>query len=54
MFVQQYKAYIHFDKFDETYEIQLPNFSAHNLVIGTMYVDIGENLTVINQNNPSE
>lgn len=54
MFVQQYRAYINFDKFNETYEIQLPNFSAHNLIIGKMYIDIGENLTVVNQDQPNE
>jgi hypothetical protein len=31
---QQYRSYIHFDQFDETYEINPPTFSIHNLVIG--------------------
>lgn len=51
---QQYRSYIHFDQFDETYELIPPTFSIHNLVIGQLYVDIGESLLVINQNRPNE
>lgn len=32
----------------------MPLLSVHNLVIGSMYVDIGETMTVINQARPSE
>lgn len=32
----------------EKYEIELPVMSAHNLVIGTAYVDIGETMRVLN------
>jgi hypothetical protein len=45
---------VHFDTFNETYEITLPVLSAHNLVIGTLYVDIGETMYVINTNRPTE
>ncbi len=40
--------YVNFDKFDETYELIMPLLSVHNIVIGSMYVDIGETMTVIN------
>ena len=50
----QYRVYIHFDKYDETYELIMPMISAHNLVIGTMYIDIGETMTVINTKNPNQ
>ena len=39
---------MHLDKFDETFELVMPVISVHNLVIGTMYVDIGEVMTVVN------
>lgn len=44
---------MHFDKYDETYELILPLLSVHNLVIGNMYVDIGETLHVVSLNDPS-
>lgn len=50
----QYRVYVHLDKFDETYELILPILSVHNLVIGQMYVDIGETMTVINTTRPNE
>lgn len=50
----QYRVYVYLDAFDETYEIVLPLLSAHNLVIGNMYVDIGETQTVVNLNRPNE
>jgi hypothetical protein len=40
-FIQQYKTYIEFGDHNEKYEITAPVFSAHNLIIGTPYVDIG-------------
>lgn len=49
----QYRVYVHFDKYDDTYELVMPMISAHNLVIGSMYIDIGETMTVINTKNPS-
>jgi len=51
---QQYRSYIHFDQFDETYELIPPTFSIHNLIIGQLYVDIGDSLQIINQNRPNE
>lgn len=45
---------MHFDKFDETYELIMPMLSAHNLVIGTMYIDVGETMTVTNLARPEE
>ena len=45
---QQYRHYFTFTRFNETYELVQPIFSIHNLVIGTMYVDIGETMTVLN------
>lgn len=50
--IQQYRIYIHFDQFDETYELVCPIISAHNLVIGQMYIDIGDTMTVVNVNRP--
>lgn len=52
--ISQYRTYFHFDKFDETYELIAPVPSVHNLVIGTMYVDIGDTMTVVNQKRPNE
>lgn len=40
-FTQQFKTYIEFEDHSETYEIESPTLSAHNLIIGTPYVDIG-------------
>ena len=40
-FHQQYRTYIYFEDLDEKYEIVAPTLSAHNLIIGTPYVDIG-------------
>ena len=39
--IQQYRTYIEFGKFNEKYEIQPPVLSVHNLVVGTMYIDVG-------------
>ena len=49
-----YRVYVHLDKFNETYELNLPILSLHNLVIGSMYVDIGETMTVVNLSKPNE
>lgn len=40
--MQQYKTYVDFPELNERYEIVSPPFSAHNLIIGTTYVDIGD------------
>ena len=50
----QYRVYVHFDTTDETFELIMPVLSAHNLIIGQMYIDVGESMTVINQNRPNE
>jgi len=51
---QQFKTFIKLDKFDEIYELESPVFSVHNLIIGQIYVDIGETLTVVNKSRPEE
>jgi hypothetical protein len=38
--------YIDLDKFGERYEINLPLMSVHNLIVGKMYIDIGDTMTV--------
>ena len=43
-----YRVYYHFDEFNETYELIMPVLSVHNLIIGQMYVDIGESLSIVN------
>jgi hypothetical protein len=40
-FIQQYRTYIELPDHSETYEIIAPVFSAHNLIIGTPYIDLG-------------
>ena len=49
-----YRQYYHFDKFNQTYEVLPPILSVHNLVIGTMYIDIGDTMTIINIDKPTE
>ncbi len=39
---------------NETYEIILPTISAHNLVIGTPYLDLGGTSTIKNLSKPNE
>lgn len=39
---QQYRTYIDLPKYNERYEMEMPVLSAHNLVIGRMYVDAGD------------
>ena len=53
-FNQQYRVYVDLDEFGERYEIILPPFSAHNLIFGNMYIDIGDTMTVTNLTRPSE
>lgn len=40
-FTNIYREYVQLEEFGETYEITLPTVSLHNLIIGTMYIDIG-------------
>ena len=39
---------------NEKYEIELPTISAHNLIIGNLYLDLSGKSTIKNMNNPSE
>lgn len=45
-FTQIYRTYIEMHDHKETYEIQLPALSVHNLIIGTTYIDIGGSSTI--------
>jgi hypothetical protein len=36
-----YKTYIELENYKELYEVSQPIVSAHNLIIGTLYLDIG-------------
>lgn len=47
-FTQQYRTYYSFDNFEDVYELQSPILSAHNLIIGSMYIDIGDTMTLVN------
>ena len=40
-FSNEYRQYIELEEFGEKYEIILPTISTHNIVIGSMYNDIG-------------
>lgn len=53
-FHQQFRSYVDLDNFNERYEIVHPVLSAHNLLVGTMYIDLGGTLTVTNLNRPNE
>jgi hypothetical protein len=39
-------VYLDLDHFKERYEIEMPVMSAHNLIIGRTYVDIGDTMTI--------
>jgi hypothetical protein len=43
---QQYRVYLDLDQWKERYEIEMPVMSAHNLIIGKTYVDIGDTMTI--------
>jgi len=45
-FIDNYKGYIEFPDFNEKYEMVNPVVSAHNLIVGTLYIDIGGESTV--------
>jgi len=45
-FIQQYRTYIELQDHNEKYEITAPVFSAHNLIIGTPYIDLGGSSTI--------
>lgn len=40
-FFQQYRTYVDLPDHKERIEIQAPTLSVHNLIVGTMYMDIG-------------
>ncbi len=40
-FTQMYNFYVEFPQYGEKYEIRQPVISAHNLIIGSPYVDLG-------------
>ena len=40
-------------KYDEWYECIPPIFSIHNLIVGQLYVDIGETMIISSQKNPN-
>lgn len=40
----QYRTYVDLPDYKERYEIQTPSMSLHNLIVGTMYLDIGGTL----------
>jgi len=49
-----YKYYIEFPGLSERYEIELPTVSAHNLILGSPYLDIGGKSTIKNLAKPGE
>lgn len=53
-FKQQFRSYVTLDNFSETYEMQHPSLSIHNLVVGKIYIDLGETGTIINLQRPNE
>ena len=52
-FTQQYRSYVDMPELKERYEIQAPTLSLHNLIVGTMYVDIGGLMKVRLLENPN-
>lgn len=49
-----FNIYVDLDAFNERYEITAPTVSAHNLVIGTLYLDLGGKSVIRNVNKESE
>ena len=43
---QQYRTYIELPNHNEKYEIIAPSLSAHNLIVGNPYVDLGGTMKV--------
>ena len=39
--VEKFDSFINLEDFSETYRYKMPTLSAHNIVAGTPYVDIG-------------
>jgi len=40
-FIDTFKTFIELPDFDEKYELSHPVISAHNIIIGKMYIDVG-------------
>lgn len=49
-----HKYYVELIPYGEKYEITMPTVSAHNLIIGTPYLDLHGQQTIKNLTNPSE
>lgn len=43
---QQFRTYVDLLDFNERYEVEFPQMSLHNFIIGTPYIDIGETMKV--------
>jgi hypothetical protein len=54
LFIQQYKVYVDLQPTGDRYEIELPPLSVHNLIIGNLYIDIGDTMTITNLKRPGE
>ena len=52
-FSNAFKEYIQLDALGETYEVTLPTVSVHNIIIGTMYTDLGGSSSLRLLNNPN-
>ena len=48
---QQFHSLVDFPDFGERYEVEFPTLSMHNLIIGTPYIDIGEQMKVHKANS---
>ena len=53
-FFPQHKEYIELLLHNEKYSIAVPGISAHNIIIGTPYVDLGGKSTIRNLSKPHE
>lgn len=51
-FSQKYRTFFKFHDLNEKYELSAPNVSAHNLIIGTPYADLGGTAKVREVSNP--
>jgi len=52
-FTNMYKDYIELVNFNEKFEITAAPISAHNLIIGAPYLDVGGKAYVRNLSNPT-
>eukprot|EP00347_Sterkiella_histriomuscorum_P008454 403345039 len=49
--IPYYKIYVELPQYNEKYEIQQPTVSAHNLIIGNLYLDLGGKSVIRNCSN---